>query len=93
MKEEWKEIFSIKVDNRKVRGLQYNKEDYKVITTQKEDYDGKILDTDNGVAFVQPSSAGREIHAEGSTLKDLETELILCDFTKNEAEKICKKFQ
>lgn len=93
MNDTWDTVFEDKVDGRDVRGEVYSEGGYKVSTTQKSDYDGKLSSDEGSLTIIPPSGAGTAIEIHADTLEELERDLVDDgEFSSDETREITKKF-
>lgn len=93
MTSSWKQVFEVEVDGRPVKGDIYIDGDYKISTTQKNDFEGKVFGDESSVVLLPPSAAGTPIKIEAETLEELKKNLITDgDFSCEDAEIIISKF-
>lgn len=89
----WTQVFDIEVDGRPVKGEVYIEGDYKISTTQKNDYGGAVFGDESSKGFMPPSAAGTPIEIEAETLEELKENLITDgEFSDVDAEMIVAKF-
>ena len=72
----WKTIYKGELEGRSIEVEEYDDGGYRVITTQKEDNPGSVSSEETSVIIIPPTEAGREIHIEGETKKELIKEMM-----------------
>lgn len=93
MASSWTQVFDIEVDRRPVKGEVYIEGDYKISTTQKNDYEGNVFEDESSKVFMPPHAAGTPIEIEAETLEELKENLITDgEFSDEDAEVIIAKF-
>ena len=93
MANSWTQVFEVEVDGRPVKGEVYTEGDYKISTTQKNDYEGVVFGDDSSKGFIPPSAAGTPIEIEAESLEELKENLITDgEFSNEDAEAIVAKF-
>lgn len=93
MTSSWTEVFNVEVDGRPIKGEVYIEGEYKISTTQKNDYEGKIFGDESSKVFMPPSETGILIEIEAETLEELNKNLIAYgEFSEEDAKVIIEKF-
>ena len=83
MADSWKTIYEGMFEGRNIKVKKYDGGGYRVITTQKEDIDSRILKDDASTIIFPPSESGDEIHIDGETKEELIKEMMNSDFSEN----------
>jgi|LakMenEpi03Aug12_release.lakeMendotaPanAssembly.Ray.scaffolds.fasta_scaffold3304243_1 hypothetical protein len=93
MSSQWTTVFEGAFGGRICKLQSYSEGSFKVITTQLCDESEVFEADDSSILIIPPTPAGREIHIEGETIEDLESNLIQDGgFSNDDAKSITSRF-
>jgi hypothetical protein len=93
MSSQWTTVFDGSFGGRDCKLQSYSEGGFKVITTQLCDEPGVFEADGSSTLIISPTPEGTEIHIEGETIEDLESNLVQDGgFSNDDAKSITSQF-